>query len=145
MCLLLSGDTHLPVHTPLNPLQNGSKCFLRVSGFTWWIPNAQLLFQCARVARYADSSEVSAGFPVSWYPCIPFGHGCISQPGLLLMLLLTGFPNTRGTKQGKASLWWVWELCVCWWQESQCFSPYWPVLPEDGDFFPGEELHSFLF
>lgn len=134
-----------PVHTrALKSTSRWCQAFSK-SGFTWWVPNAQLLFQCARVARYADSSEVSAGFPVSWYPCIPFGHGCIPQPGLLLMLLLTGFPNTRGTKQGKARLWAdLGAVCVCWWQESQCFSPYWPVLPKDGDCFSGE-VHSFLF
>uniref|UniRef100_A0A8C5JEG6 Receptor expression-enhancing protein n=1 Tax=Junco hyemalis TaxID=40217 RepID=A0A8C5JEG6_JUNHY len=30
---------------------------------------------------------------ISWCPCIPVGHGCIPQPGLLLMLV---FPNARG-------------------------------------------------
>lgn len=89
---------------PWSPPQNDAKCFLRDSSLAWWVSNAQLLFQCARVARYADSSEVSAGFPAPRYPRIPFRHGCVPQPGLLLPLLLTGFPNTGGTNQGKARL-----------------------------------------
>lgn len=82
-----------------------AQCFLRNDSLPWWVPNAQLLFQCARVAQYADSSEVSAGFPAPWYPRIPFGHACVPQPGLLLLILLTRFPNTRGTSKGTARLW----------------------------------------
>lgn len=41
--------------------------------------------------------------------CIPFGHGSAPQPGLLLPLLLTEFPNTKATNQGEA------RLRVSWW------------------------------
>ncbi|XP_062431146.1 receptor expression-enhancing protein 1 isoform X2 [Rhea pennata] len=53
-----------------------------------------------------------------WISCAvismhPFEHGCVPQPGLLLPLLLTGFPNTAGASKGKDGLRVSLQLRVC--------------------------------